>query len=109
MASGKINKQTSSNLTTETVTGSTTSAQYDGYYYVDIPVSNADKIIAAIVTNMSNNQSAFCQIIGTTSIRVWTKLANASMSVRITKLGGVVRKIRKALIHLAFRTEGRWA
>ena len=81
MATSKIKTM----LTTETITAQTTTAQYDGYYYVDVPVSQASNIISIVPISMTNNQSAFCQIINNT-IRVWTKLANANITLRVTRI-----------------------
>ena len=80
MATSKIKKA----LTTETLTGTTSATTYDGYYYADFTVDTSG-IISAIVTSLDSNQSGFCQIVNNHTLRVWSKKAGASVSVKITR------------------------
>ena len=80
-------KLLSNQIRVETITGATTTAQYDGYYYKDISI-NTNDIISMEIISMTNNQSAFCQIVTGNLLRVWTKLANASFTIRITRVVG---------------------
>lgn len=80
-------KLLSNQIRTETISGSTSNAQYDGYYYKDLSV-NTKNIISMEIISMTNNQSAFCQIVTDNLLRVWTKLAWAQFTIRITRVGG---------------------
>ena len=72
-------------LATETLTGTTGTTTYDGYYYADFATDTSD-IISAIVTSFDSYQSGFCQIMNNQSLRVWSKKASASISVKITRV-----------------------
>ena len=71
-------------LTTETLTGTTSTTTYDGYYYANI-ITDTSNIISAIVEDFSSYQSAFCQIMDFQTLRVWAKVANTNISVRVTR------------------------
>ena len=92
-------KLLSNQIRVETISGSTSNAQYDGYYYRDLSV-NTKNIISMEIISMTNNQSAFCQIVTDNLIRVWTKLAWAQFTIRITRGGVLLNSISKAFSHL---------
>ena len=70
-------------ITYEDATGTTGTTQYAGYYYVDVTKSESGYIVGAMVIDSTSNRLAFCQRISATKIRVYSPVAETTVTVRI--------------------------
>ncbi len=70
-------------ITHEDATGTTGTTQYAGYYYVDVTKSESGYIVGAMVIDSTSNRLAFCQRISATKIRVYSPVAETTVTVRI--------------------------
>lgn len=81
--------------TTEILTVTTGSSQYDAHYWGDLNTTTSN-IVSVEIIGVTYNRIAHTQIVGD-AIRVWTTLANATVTLRVTRWGGVVRKLLNTL------------
>ena len=79
MATSTIKKM----LKTEDISVTTGNDTYDGFNYGEKAISNPNKVIALTIVGVTSNRWANVSIAGT-NIRVWTKFANATVTVRVT-------------------------
>ena len=66
----------------QTKTAQTGNSSYDGYYYVDITVPSTERIIGMSAITQGN-RATILQITDSTTVRAYTDLANATVTVRI--------------------------
>lgn len=70
-------------ITYEDLSGTTGTTQYAGYYYVDVTKTASGYIIGALVIDSTSNRLAFCQRISATKIRVYSPVADTTVTVRV--------------------------
>ena len=67
-----------------TVTPTTGTTQYNGYYYGDYSLSvDKSKIYSLTVIEVDSNRPAFAQLLINGNLRVWTTVASTAVTVRI--------------------------
>lgn len=67
-----------------TVTPTTGTTQYNGYYYGDYVLSvDKSKIYSLTVIEVDSNRPAFAQLLINGNLRVWTTVASTAVTVRI--------------------------
>ena len=67
-----------------TVTPTTGTTQYNGYYYGDYALSvDKSKIYSLTVIEVDSNRPAFAQLLINGNLRVWTTVASTAVTVRI--------------------------
>lgn len=69
----------------ETLSGTTGSDAYSGYYYANLTTSQSTgKIESIVISQAQSNRPCFAIITEATQIRVYSPLSNTTVSVRVT-------------------------
>lgn len=69
----------------ETLTGTTGTSLYQGYYYVDLTLTKNDRghVVSAFVYNTQSNRPAFAQSIASNTVRVFCPNSSTDVTVNV--------------------------